>query len=191
MGENSFRINGDVFKNQFVLVDIKSHEFHYNYYARGIYNYKEEYENMSVQVSGTQKVLATSPVVRIEMDFNQLKGPGIYTLDSAISFSIYFKQNVPGTNHDYHYLLDSDGEINIQVYENIGGLIEGTFAGAFTKIVFNKATGTYTESDTMVTITDGKFSVRRYPDFHWNVAKSTGKEPEDFKKKKKKDRKSK
>ena len=41
------------------------------------------------------------------------------------------------------------------------------------------------------TVKDGKFSVVRFPDYHWDAPVSTGKEPEDFKKSKNKQEKEK
>lgn len=189
--ENSFKINGDGFNNQLIQIEIRADEFVSNYYGRGIYNYFEESQNLSVKISGGNKISQTSPITGLHIDFNKFNGTGIYTLDSSISFSLFFKKDIPTNGYDNQYMLDSDGEINIKTYESIGGLIEGTFSGKFNKVVFNKKTGMFVDSDIIVTVTEGKFSVIHGPDYHWDAVQSTGNEPAGFKDKKKKGKKSK
>jgi len=189
--ENSFKIDGDGFKNQLIMIDIHAHEFVSNYYGRGTYNYFQESQNMSVKISGGNKVVTASPITGLHIDFNRFNGKGIYTLDSSISFSLFFKKDVPSNGYDNQYMLDSDGQINIETYEPIGGLIEGTFSGKFNKVLFNKETGAYVDTDIIVTVTEGKFSVIHSPDYHWDAPQSTGNEPAGFKEKKKKGKKNK
>jgi hypothetical protein len=189
--ENSFKINGDGFKDQFIQIEIRANEFMSNYYGRGIYNYFQEAQNMSVKISGGNKVSQTSPITGLHIDFNKFRGTGIYTLDSSISFSLFFKKDIPTSGYDNQYMLDSDGEINIKTYEPVGGLIEGTFSGKFNKVIFDKQTGAFVDSDILVTITEGKFSVIHCPDYHWDTPQSTGKEPAGFNDKKKKAKKGK
>ena len=52
-----------------------------------------------------------------------------------------------------------DVKINITKYEPVGGVIEGTFSGTFQVQDLNKA-----PTGATVKITEGKFSVLRYPD---------------------------
>ncbi|MGC1244090.1 MAG: hypothetical protein WA874_21040, partial [Chryseosolibacter sp.] len=52
-----------------------------------------------------------------------------------------------------------DVKINVTKYEAVGGVIEGTFSGTFQVQDVNKA-----PTGATVKITEGKFSVLRYPD---------------------------
>ena len=183
MGENSFQISGDGFKNQLIRLGIKAHEFENNFYARASYNYLEEYQNMTVRISGANQFSTTSPITGIHMDFNSFTKPGMYTTDSAITVSVFFKKDIPANNYDLHYMMDSDGMVDIKKYEGIGGLIEGTFSGTFVKMRYNKLTGVFEETEDVVTITKGIFSVIHSPDYHWDSPQSTGTEPEGFSKK--------
>jgi hypothetical protein len=167
-----------------------AHEFENNFYAKSVYNYQQEYQNMTVRISGTNNILPTAPITGIHIDFNSFTKPGIYTTDSAISFSVFFKKDVPANEYESHYMLDSDGIVNIKTYEPIGGLIEGTFSGTFSKMIYNKKLEIYEDTNVQVKITNGKFSVIHCPDYHWDAPQSTGAEPEGFKKKKKKEKKS-
>ncbi len=189
--ENSFIINGDGFQHQLVKLEIKATEFVSNYYGRGTYNYFQEIQNMSVKISGGNNLSSSSPITGIQMDFNNFNGIGVYTIDSAVSISLFFKKDTPSNGYDNQYMLDSDGIITIKTYEPIGGLIEGTFSGKFTKVLFDKTTETYTDSDILVTITEGKFSVIHNPDYHWDAPVSTGHSPEGYNDKKKKGKKTK
>ncbi len=188
--ENSFLIEGDGFLNKLIKLDIKAHEFENNFYAKGIYTYQQEYQNMTVRISGGNNVSSTAPITGIHIDFNSFTKPGIYTTDSSISFSIFFKKDIPTKEYESYYMLDSDGIVNIKTYEPIGGLIEGSFSGTFSKMIYNTKLGIYEDTDIQVKITNGKFSVIHYPDYHWDAPQSVGAEPEGFKKKKKKEKKS-
>lgn len=191
MGENCFKINGDGFKDQFINIEVRADQFMNNYYGRGIYNYFEDNQNMAVKISGANKTSTSSPITGVFIDFNRFSGQGIYTIDSAISISVFFKKDSPANGFDNQYVLDNEGEINIKKYEPIGGLIEGTYSGKFSKMIFNKETGAYIDSGIMVNITEGKFSVIHYPDYHWDALVSTGTEPEGFKDPKEKKKKAK
>jgi hypothetical protein len=188
--ENSFLIDGDGFSNQLINLDIKAHEFENNFYAKAVYTYEQEYQNMTVRISGGNNVTSTAPITGVHIDFNSFTRPGIYTTDSAISFSVFFKKDIPTNEYESQYMLDSDGIVNIKTYEPIGGLMEGSFSGTFSKMIYNKKSGIYEDSDIQVKITNGKFSVIHCPDYHWDAPQSTGAEPEGFKKKKKKEKKS-
>ena len=190
IGENKFVINGDGFKNQLVQLEINATEFKSNYYSRGVYNYNQDNQNVVLEVSGGNKVLPNAPITGLQIDFNKFNGTGKYTLDSAVSFSIFFKKDIPTNEYENHYVIDSDCEINIKAYGPVGGIIEGTFSGIFTKMVYNKVTGEFIDTDITVEIKDGKFSAIHSPDYHWDAPISTGKEPEAFKEKKKKSKKS-
>jgi hypothetical protein len=186
MNENSFVVDGDGFSNQLIKFDIKAHEFENNYYAKAVYCYKQEYQNMTVRISGRNNISTTAPITGMHIDFNSFTKPGIYTTDSAISFSIFFKKDIPTNEYETHYILDSDGIVNVKTYEPIGGLMEGTFSGNFSKMSYDKKSGIYEDSGIEVKITNGKFSVIHCPDYHWDAPQSTGFEPEGFKRKKKK-----
>jgi len=187
IGENSFQINGDGFINEQLKIAITTSELESNFYARGIYNYFEEYKNMVVRVSGLNSLSKTLPISGIHIDFRNFVNPGIYKVDSAVSVSIFFKKDIPSDIYDNYYMFDSNGEINIQKYEPIGGLIEGTFYGTFVKMKLNSVTRLYEETEEEVRITNGKFSVVHQPDYHWDAPISNGIEPLDFNTKKKKE----
>jgi len=186
ISENSFQIQGDGFSNQLIKLGISSNQFEYNYYAKSSYNYFEDYENMTIKISGSNSVSKEYPITGISMDFDQLTKPGKYTMDSAISVSLFFKKNIPTKEIGLHYLLVGDGEVTITKYEPIGGLIEGTFFGTFVKMNYNKITEQSEASNQEVNIQNGKFSVIHYPDYHWDAAPGDGVEPIGFNDKKKK-----
>lgn len=189
ISENSFLIDGDGFNHQKIVLGITSSDFESNYYARGSYNYNQDYENMTIRVSGANQTSAITPITGVDIDFNSFTKPGIYTSDSAVSVSVFFKKDIPSSEYEQHYTLDSDGIIHVKSYNPAGGLIEGTFSGTFVKVRFNKETNSFEETGATVKITNGRFSVVRNPDYHWDAPQSVGAEPEDFKEKKKKGKK--
>ena len=184
MSENSFQINGDGFTNQTIKLGIKASDFESNYYAKSSYNYFQDYQNMTLRISGANNNSTAAPITGMHIDFNSFTKPGRYTTDSAISFSLFFKKDIPSDEHELHYILEN-GEITIQTYEPVGGLIEGTFSGTFSKLVYNKLTNTFDETDKTVSVSNGKFSVIHNPDYHWDAPVCNAAEPEGFKKKKK------
>jgi hypothetical protein len=189
VSENSFLIEGDGFNNQRIILGITSNDFENNYYAKGSYNYNQDYQNMTIRISGANNTTAAASITGIDIDFNSFTKPGIYSTDSAISVSIFFKKDIPTSEYERHYTLDSDGMVHVKTYDPVGGLIEGTFSGTFVKMKYNKETNLFEDTDTTVKVTNGKFSVIHNPDYHWDAPQSTGVEPEDFKEKKKKGKK--
>jgi hypothetical protein len=189
ISENSFLISGDGFNNQKIVLGVTSDDFENNYYARGTYNYNQDDQNLTIRISGSHKTLDDAPIAGIEITFNTTTQYGVYTTDSAISVSLFFKKDIPANTYERHYTLDSDGVVEIKSYDPIGGLIEGTFSGTFVKMKYNKETNVLEESDTSIKVTNGKFSVVHTPDYHWDAPQSTGAEPDDFKEKKKKGKK--
>ncbi len=191
IGQNSFQIEGDGFSGQSITLSIKATEFEKNYYAKGSYNYQQEYQSMSIRISGANTVSAAAPITGIHMDFSRFTKPGIYTSDSVVLLSVFFKKDIPSEEYDKQYMMESDGVVVVNSYEPVGGLIEGTFSGTFVKMKFNKESNSFEETDIPVKITNGKFSVVHSPDYHWDALISTGVAPEEFKEKQKKGKKSK
>ena len=177
ISENSFLIDGDGFHNQKIVLGIASNNFENNYYARGSYNYYQDYQNMTMRISGANNALPVAPITGIDMDFNSFTKPGVYTLDSSITVSLFFKKDIPTSEYERHYTLDSEGQIHIKTYDPVGGLIEGTYSGVFAKVKYNKETNTLEETDTTIKITNGKFSVIHNPDYHCDAPQSTVAEP--------------
>ncbi|HSZ26325.1 MAG TPA: hypothetical protein VK766_11415 [Cytophagaceae bacterium] len=186
--ENSFRIQGDGFQNQSVKLRIQAHQFENNFYAKSTYNYMQEYQNMTVRISGANHYSTIAPISGIHMDFNTVIKPGLYTMDSAFTLTVFFKKDIPTSDYESYYVLDSDGEVKITLYEPVGGLIEGTFSGTFVKMKYNKQAGIFEETTIHVQITDGKFSAIHRPDYHWDSPISTGAEPENAKGKEKRNK---
>jgi hypothetical protein len=148
VGETSFRITGDGFDN--TLFNVVS-------------NKNMNGTNMGLYYPGENITLAA-----------------IDDLGDEILIYIWFTGNTTGVRDPSEQMLvtitrtteestvyywggydeaNSDINLNITRYDDVGGVIEGTFSGNFLVQDINKQfTGA------QVTITDGKFSVIRYPD---------------------------
>ena len=146
VGETSFRVTGAGLNNELFTIVSNENSQHYNgavYYRSGdltiMYIQDRQTETyMTVVFSGNT---TGEPDVSEELSF------GIQRMDGNKSISYW---SAPG-------LENSTLEMNITKYDEVGGVVEGTFSGKFIVV----AEGQDTET---VTITDGKFSALRYPD---------------------------
>ena len=184
--ENSWIIDGDNYTAKKCSLDIKINDFKSNYYAKGSRNTTEVGKNVSINVSGKNDIDFANGFCGLKITFLNFDSVGTYNLaDTAISLSIFFKKETTHEEYDKLYVVDGAGELKITKFDKVGGLIEGTFSGDFSRLDFDSKSGIYTDKDITLKISDGRFSVVRYPDYNWAAPKSTGAEPEEFKNKKK------
>jgi hypothetical protein len=181
-GENSFVMLSEDNNSVSIKIDVKASDFKTSFYNKGTYNYLKEKKNVELRVFGKGTEYVKMPYAGINIDFNKFDSTGTYIMDSTTVLTIFFKKhgNSNGLS-DRIYVLDGKGEVVLSRYGKVGEVIEGTFTGTFNRMDYDATMGIYIDKDEMVTIKDGKFSVVRYPDFHWNEIKSSGAEPTNFK----------
>ena len=148
VSETSFRITGDGFDN--TLFNIVS-------------NKNMEQTNMGVYYPGSDFTLAIIDDIEGKL-YMGIVFPGKTTgaRNERDEVAITIERQTPTTTIYYWGGLTDENTsitLNVTKYENLGGVIEGTFSGNFFVQDVNKEfTGA------TVKITEGKFSVLRYPD---------------------------
>jgi hypothetical protein len=148
VGETSFRITGDGFNN--TLFNIVS-------------NQNMEGTNLGMYHQSANVTLAVVDDLGDEIYifiYFPGKSTGVVTASDE-AFVTITRTTASGTAYYWsgYNELGATLDLNITRYDNVGGVIEGTFSGKFLLQDVNKEfTGE------QVTISDGKFSVLRYPD---------------------------
>lgn len=149
VGETSFRITGDGLNNQLFTV---------------LSNKNTQMMNMGVYYPFDDVTLAVVDDLADEIYLGFIF-PGNTTgvRDQTDEVAITIERKI--SNSTIYYwsggLAGATGDVKINVtkYEAVGGVIEGTFSGTFQVQDVNKA-----PTGATVKITEGKFSVLRYPD---------------------------
>lgn len=147
VGETSFRMTGDGFNN--VLFAIVSNQ-NMDFTNMGIY-YPTSNVTIGVAVSLTDEMNMSFffPGNTTGVKANVEETSVMIVRESENRTVYYWGGTMPG----------SDLKLNVTRYDDVGGVIEGTFSGTFLMRDEGETFG-----DKKVTITDGKFSVLRYPD---------------------------
>ena len=146
--ETSFRVSGGGLNNE--LFKIESNE-------------NSQYQNFGIYYESADMTILFVQDMKSEL-YLTIMMPGQATGEVKVSENLFIGIQRPVGNTVVSYwsgydLENSTLKMNITKYEDVGGVIEGTFSGKFITLAEGE---TYTGE--IVTITDGKFSVLRYPD---------------------------
>lgn len=146
--ETSFRISGDGLNKE--LFKIVSNE-------------NSQYQNFGIYYESANMTILFVQDMKSEV-YLSIVMPGQATGELKVSENLFVGIQRPVGNTVVSYWSGYDMEkstldMNITKYEDVGGVIEGTFSGTF--LVLKEGEAFTGET---VTISDGKFSVLRYPD---------------------------
>jgi hypothetical protein len=148
VGETSFRITGDGFDN--TLFNVVSNK-NMNATNMGLYYPSEDITLAAIDDLGDELLIYiwfTGNTTGLREPSDQML---ITITRKTAESTVYYWGG--------YAEIDSEVDLNITRYDDVGGVIEGTFSGNFLVQDINKQfTGA------QVTISDGKFSVVRYPD---------------------------
>ena len=148
VGETSFRVSGGGLDNELFKIVSNENSQQFNY---SVYFQTADLTILYVQDMTTEMHLS-------------IIMPGQSTGDQEVTDDLFVGIQRPVGDGVLSYwsglgFENSSLQLNITKYEEVGGVIEGTFSGTF--IVLEEDVDHTGET---VTITDGKFSVLRYPD---------------------------
>ena len=147
VGETSFRVSGGGLNNE--LFKIVSNE-------------NSQYQNFGIYYQSSDLSILFVEDMKSEV-YLSIVMPGQATGELEVAENLVVSIQRPLGNTVMFYwsgynIENSTLEMTITKYDDVGGVIEGTFSGKFLMLEEGKAFAGET-----VTITDGKFSVLRYP----------------------------
>lgn len=178
-GENSFTINGNGYSNLSFIFSTPGSNL-LDTYRVGQFIYDTSSTELWIDIAG-MNTIGQNSYQQCYLDFGIFENNGSiaigqYSLNppfgntsTSTAYLSFWDEN---TNQSEDYASES-GTVTITRINNEGGLIEGTFSVTFRsygEYVYDSLTSTfnYVPGPNSVTVSNGKFSVLRYPDYSYN-----------------------